>query len=58
MAAAGAWALHYALGRRSPIPAAIVILGLYGAMYFGAAWLFKLPEARALFGRARKAVGP
>jgi putative peptidoglycan lipid II flippase len=57
VAAAGAWALHYALGRRSPIPAAIVILGLYGAMYFAAAMLFKLPEARALFGHARKAVG-
>jgi putative peptidoglycan lipid II flippase len=56
MAAAAAGALHYALGRRSPIPAAIVILGLYGAMYFGAALLFKLPEASALFGRARKAV--
>jgi putative peptidoglycan lipid II flippase len=57
IAAAGAGALHYVLGRRSPIPAAIVILGLYGAMYFGAALLFRLPEARALFGRARKAVG-
>ncbi len=57
IAAAGAWALHYVLGRRSPIPAAVVILGLYGALYFGAALLFRLPEASALFGRARKAVG-
>jgi putative peptidoglycan lipid II flippase len=57
IAAAGAWALHYVLGRRSPIPAAVVILGLYGAMYFGAALLFKLPEAGALFERARKVVG-
>jgi putative peptidoglycan lipid II flippase len=57
IAAAGAGALHYVLGRRSPIPAAIVILGLYGVMYFAAALLFKLPEASALFGRARKVVG-
>ena len=57
IAAAGAWALHYVLGRRSPIPSAVVILGLYGAMYFAAALLFKLPEANALFGRARKAMG-
>ncbi|HZC66576.1 MAG TPA: murein biosynthesis integral membrane protein MurJ [Candidatus Dormibacteraeota bacterium] len=57
IAAAWAWALHYVLGRRSPIPAAVVILGLYGTMYFGVALLFKLPEASALFDRARKAMG-
>ncbi len=57
LAAASAWAFHYVLGRRSPIPAAVVILGLYGAMYLAAALLFRLPEASALFGRARKAVG-
>jgi putative peptidoglycan lipid II flippase len=57
IAAASAGALHYVLGPRSPIPAAVVILGLYGVMYFAAALLFKLPEASALFGRARRAVG-
>jgi hypothetical protein len=57
IAGAGAWALHYVLGRRSPIPAAVVILGLYGALYFGMALLFRLPEAGALFGRARRVMG-
>jgi putative peptidoglycan lipid II flippase len=57
--AAGAvsWAVHYALGQRSPIPAAILILGIYGTLYFALTLLLKLPEALALFGRAKRAVG-
>jgi putative peptidoglycan lipid II flippase len=57
LAGAAAWTVHDALGRRSPIPAAIIILGIYGGLYFAATLLFQLPEARALFSRARNAVG-
>jgi putative peptidoglycan lipid II flippase len=57
--AAGAvsWAVHRALGQLSPIPAAILILGIYGALDFAITLLLRLPEARALFSRAKHAVG-
>jgi putative peptidoglycan lipid II flippase len=51
------WAVHRALGQRSPIPAAILILGIYGALDFAITLLLRLPEARALFSRAKHAVG-
>jgi hypothetical protein len=57
VAAAFAWAVHHAVGPRSPIPVAIFVLGIYGSLYFAATLLFRLPEARALFSRARGAVG-
>jgi putative peptidoglycan lipid II flippase len=57
IAAAAAWAVHRAIGPRSPIPAAILVLGIYGSLYFAATLLFRLPEARSIFSRARKAVG-
>ena len=57
VAGATSLAVHYALGQRSPIPAAILILGIYGTLYFALTLLLKLPEARALFGRAKHAVG-
>lgn len=56
-AAAAAWTVHHAIGPRSPIPVAILVLGIYGVLYFAATMLFRLPEARALFGRAKHAVG-
>jgi len=54
VAAAGAWTLRHFLGRHAPIPVAVVVLGLYGIIYFAAAWAFGLSEARALLNRARK----
>jgi putative peptidoglycan lipid II flippase len=56
IAGAVAWALHHLIGARSPIPVAILVLGIYGGLYFAAALLLRLPEARALFGRAKNAV--
>ncbi len=56
IAAAAAWTVHHAVGPRSPIPVAILVLGIYGGLYFAAALLFRLPEARSLFGRARSVV--
>jgi putative peptidoglycan lipid II flippase len=55
LAAAAAWTVHHAIGARSPISAAILILGIYGALYFAVTLLFRLPEARSLFTRARRA---
>jgi putative peptidoglycan lipid II flippase len=52
-AAAAAWTIHHALGPRSPIPVAILVLGIYGILYFAATLLFRLPEALSLFTRAR-----
>jgi putative peptidoglycan lipid II flippase len=57
LAAAAGWAVHHALGPRSPIPAAILVLGIYGLLYFAATLLFRLPEARSLFTRARGTIG-
>jgi putative peptidoglycan lipid II flippase len=53
-AAAAAWAVHHAIGPRSPIPVAILVLGIYGILYFAVTLLLRLPEARSLFGRARR----
>ena len=57
LAAAAAWGAHRALGPRSPIPLAVVVLGIYGAIYFAATLLLKLPEAQSVFRRARRSVG-
>jgi putative peptidoglycan lipid II flippase len=57
LAAAAAWGVHRALGPRSPIPLALVVLGMYGAIYFAATLLLKLPEAQSVFRRARISVG-
>jgi len=57
LAAAAAWGVHRALGPRSPIPAAVVILGIYGVIYFAATLLLQLPEAQSVFRRARNSVG-
>jgi putative peptidoglycan lipid II flippase len=53
MAAAIAWAVRHFIGLHRPILAAILILGTYGILYFAATLLFRLPEARALFLRAK-----
>jgi putative peptidoglycan lipid II flippase len=44
------WGIHHVLPHVSPIPLAIVVLIPYGAIYFGMAALFNLPEAHGLFG--------
>ncbi len=53
LAAGIAWTVRHFIGLHRPILAAILILGAYGILYFAATLLFRLPEARALFLRAR-----
>ncbi|MGA2434785.1 MAG: murein biosynthesis integral membrane protein MurJ [Bryobacteraceae bacterium] len=54
MAAAVAWTIKLALGRRNPILAGAAILIPYAAVYFAMAALWKLDEARGLIRRLRR----
>jgi putative peptidoglycan lipid II flippase len=56
-AAALAWGVRHFIGLHRPILAAILVLGTYGIVYFAATLLFRLPEARALFMRAKNVTG-
>jgi len=47
-----AWAIHYVLGHHSPILLAVLVLGPYGLIYFGAAHALGVDEAAAVFARA------
>jgi putative peptidoglycan lipid II flippase len=51
--AAGAWMVKLRLPALHPIPAAVVILGTYGLVYFGMSAVFKIPEMAALLSRFR-----
>jgi putative peptidoglycan lipid II flippase len=46
-----AWAVKLAIAGWHPIPLAIVVLGLYGSVYFAIGYLFALPTARMVLGR-------
>jgi putative peptidoglycan lipid II flippase len=52
LAAGIAWVLHHYWGHRSPIPVAVVVLGLYGGIYFAAAHALGVAEAGTVFARA------
>ena len=56
IAAAAGWAVKLAIGHRDPIFAAILILGAYGAVYFGLTVAFGLEQARNTFRRLRRLV--
>jgi putative peptidoglycan lipid II flippase len=45
------WAIHHFFGHHSPVFLAIIVLGPYGVVYLGAAWMLGVPEARAFLGR-------
>ena len=45
------WGLKLVVSNWHPIPLAIVVLGVYGTVYFGVGYLFNLPPARAVIGR-------
>ena len=47
-----AWAIHHVLGHHSPILLAVLVLGPYGLIYFGAAHALGVDEAAAVFARA------
>ena len=51
--AAGAWAVKLALPAIHPIPAAVLILGTYGLLYFGMSAAFRIPEMAAVLSRFR-----
>jgi putative peptidoglycan lipid II flippase len=57
-AAAVGWAIHHSFLHHSPILAAVLVLGPYGAVYFGATAALQLPEARSLVARALGTRGP
>ena len=50
-AALFACALEYGCRGWSPIPLAIVVLGLYGTAYFALTWWMRVRECRALFAK-------
>jgi putative peptidoglycan lipid II flippase len=59
-AAAGALAglvTRHLAGPLHPVPLAAVVLAPYGAVYLGATWAARIPEARALAGRALHRLG-
>lgn len=51
MAAAGGWSVRHFFPHHSPIVLAVLTLAPYGIIYFAAALMLRLAEARALFGR-------
>ena len=55
-AAAGRGTL-LALGHRGPILTAAVVLFVYGILFFGVTFLFKLPEAHSMLGMLRRRAG-
>jgi putative peptidoglycan lipid II flippase len=52
LAAGAGWLVRLGLPPLNPIPAAVLILGVFGAVYLGAAALLGVPQARRLFRRA------
>jgi putative peptidoglycan lipid II flippase len=50
-AAAAAWAMKLAIGAQHPIVTAILVLGPYGAVFFGLAFALRIPEAQAAIHR-------
>lgn len=59
-AAAGvvaAWGVRLAIGTQHPLVWAAAILAPYGLVYFGAVFVFRLPEGRALLARGFRIIG-
>jgi putative peptidoglycan lipid II flippase len=52
--AAAGWGLKLALPDLGPIPEAVLVLGLYGGVYFGAARLLGVPEVTMVTGRIER----
>ena len=57
VAAAAARGLHYVLPLHRPVPVAILILGLYGLVFFALAMALKLAEAQSLLSLVRRRLG-
>ena len=54
IAAAGSRGILIAIGHRGPILLAVIILSVYGILFFGVSTLLKLPEAKAMLGMLRR----
>lgn len=52
VAAAAGWGCKLLIGPRHPIPVAILVLGVYGLVYFALTSLMGIAEARTVVGRA------
>jgi putative peptidoglycan lipid II flippase len=57
IAAAVARGILVALGHHGPIPLALVVLSVYGVLFFGLAMLLELPEAHSMLGMLRRRAG-
>jgi putative peptidoglycan lipid II flippase len=52
VAAAAGWGCKLLIGPRHPVPVAILVLGVYGLVYFALTSLVGIAEARTVVGRA------
>jgi putative peptidoglycan lipid II flippase len=57
MGAAGARGILIASGHRGPILLAVMVLSVYGILFFGVSTVLKLPEAQAMLGILRRRAG-
>ena len=57
ISAAAARGILMAVGHRGPIVLAIIVLSVYGILFFGVSTLLKLPEAQAMLGILRRRAG-
>jgi putative peptidoglycan lipid II flippase len=57
IAAAAARGALIAIGHRGPIVLAVIVLSVYGILFFGVSTLLKLPEAQAMLGILRRRAG-
>ena len=51
LAAVLATGVRQTVGTLHPIPFAVIVLGVYGIVYLGLTWVFRVPQARALYKR-------
>jgi putative peptidoglycan lipid II flippase len=57
IAAAAARGVLISIGYRGPIILAVIVLSVYGILFFGVSTLLKLPEAQAMLGILRRRAG-
>ena len=57
IAAAAGRGVLIAIGHRGPIILAVIVLSVYGALFFGVSTLLKLPEAQSMLGMLRRRTG-
>jgi putative peptidoglycan lipid II flippase len=53
ISAAAAWGIKLMIGHRGPLTTACAILIPYGLLYFGIAYLFRIPESQTVLRRLR-----